>query len=203
MDRIEFLVEEASVAEVLKLILPQIMPDPWVLDENYFIRPHEGKSDLKKSIPNKIKAYRKGPSVGIVVLQDLDSNDCKQLKTELVSLCAQNANENTPFLVRIVCHELEAWYMGDTKALSMVFPRFKPQKYKNKNHFRNPDNCVNPKNLLKSILGVYPQIQKAREMGAKMDVNNNLSESFNQFIQGILRFISQNDKKPINEIGIN
>lgn len=55
MDRLEFLVEERSMAEVLKVLLPRILPASWVLDENYFIRPHEGKSDLKRSIPKKLK----------------------------------------------------------------------------------------------------------------------------------------------------
>lgn len=55
MDRLEFLVEERSMAEVLKVLLPRILPASWVLDENYFIRPHEGKSDLKRSIPTILR----------------------------------------------------------------------------------------------------------------------------------------------------
>lgn len=57
MDRLEFLVEERSMAEVLKVLLPRILPASWVLGENYFIRPHEGKSDLKRSIPKKLKGF--------------------------------------------------------------------------------------------------------------------------------------------------
>lgn len=193
MERLEFLVEESSAAEVLKAILPKILTDSWVLGVNYFIRPHQGKSDLKKSIPAKIKAFRKYPQkVGIVVLQDQDSNDCKALKSDLVKLCTDHANENTPFLVRIACHELEAWYIGDMNALGIAFPRFKPDNHRNKASFRNPDACVNPKNILKRILGDYSQTPKAREIGAQMDVNNNRSESFNQFVIGIKRFIEQN-----------
>lgn len=190
MMRIEFLVEEASTAEILRAILPQIMPEPWVLDENYFIRPHEGKKDLQKSIPRKVKAFGKFPQkVGIVVLQDQDSSDCKELKANLVRLCANHANENTPYLVRIACHELEAWYIGDMDALEAVFPRFNAKNYKNKAIFRNPDACVNPKNELKRILGEYSQLQKAKEMGAQMAINKNKSESFNQFIRGVKLFI--------------
>ena len=57
MDRIEFLVEEPSMAEVLKSLLPKILPAPWVLNENYFVRAHNGKSDLLRSIPNKLKGF--------------------------------------------------------------------------------------------------------------------------------------------------
>ena len=63
MDRLEFLVEERSMAEVLKVLLPRILPASWVLDENYFIRPHEGKSDLKRSIPKKLKGFAQHKAV--------------------------------------------------------------------------------------------------------------------------------------------
>ena len=36
MDRLEFLVEEESMAEILKVLLPQILSDSWKLNENYF-----------------------------------------------------------------------------------------------------------------------------------------------------------------------
>ena len=119
MDRLEFLVEERSMAEVLKVLLPRILPASWVLDENYFIRPHEGKSDLKRSIPKKLKGFaqHKEQTTGFIIIQDQDSNDCRQLKQELVALCKANQAPNIKFLVRIVCHELEAWYLGDMKAI--------------------------------------------------------------------------------------
>ena len=128
MDRLEFLVEERSMAEVLKVLLPRILPASWVLDENYFIRPHEGKSDLKRSIPKKLKGFaqHKEQTTGFIIIQDQDSNDCRQLKQELVALCKANQAPNIKFLVRIVCHELEAWYLGDMKAIQAVFPRFNP-----------------------------------------------------------------------------
>lgn len=92
MDRLEFLVEERSMAEVLKVLLPRILPASWVLDENYFIRPHEGKSDLKRSIPKKLKGFaqHKEQTTGFIIIQDQDSNDCRQLKQELVALCKAN-----------------------------------------------------------------------------------------------------------------
>lgn len=190
MDRIEFLVEELSMAELLKVVLPRILPAPWELDNNYYIHPHEGKSDLKRSIPTKLRAYRKRPfSTCFVVIQDQDSNDCKQLKQELVDLCKANKSDNITYLVRIVCHELEAWYMGDVEAIQSVFPRFKANMHRSTRIFRNPDACVNPKERLKKIVGEYPQIETAHKMAQQMDTNNNKSESFNQFVSGILKLI--------------
>ena len=85
MARIEILVEEPSMAEVLRIILPKVAPPEWILDQNYFIRKHQGKSDLKKSIPSKITAFSHfHEKVGVVIVQDQDSNDCKILKQSLL-----------------------------------------------------------------------------------------------------------------------
>lgn len=190
MDRIEFLVEEASVAEILKALLPQILPDPWVLDENYFIRVHNGKSDLRRSIPNKLRGFGQisNQVTGFVIVQDRDSNDCHVLKRELVQMCEANISVNIKYLIRIVCRELESWYIGDVNALHSVFPQFKVENIRSAK-FRDPDHCVNPKNELKKIVGEYPQIAIARKIGQYMHVGENRSESFKQFVSGVMRFI--------------
>ena len=51
MARIEILVEEPSMKEFLNILLPKILDNDWILNENYFIRSFEGKSDLQKNIP--------------------------------------------------------------------------------------------------------------------------------------------------------
>ena len=113
MDRLEILVEEPSIAEVLKVMLPKVLPSGWSLGENCFVRPHEGKQDLQQSIPRKIRvATKKDITTGFIILQDQDNDDCKSLKAKLVNLCqdAQKGYAVVPYKVRIVCHELEAWY---------------------------------------------------------------------------------------------
>jgi hypothetical protein len=47
MKEIVFLVEELSMKEFLKAILPKVIPD----NVSYTIIHHEGKQDLEKSIP--------------------------------------------------------------------------------------------------------------------------------------------------------
>ncbi|NJN77574.1 MAG: hypothetical protein HC803_03985 [Saprospiraceae bacterium] len=54
---VEILVEELSMKNVLDIILHQILPEGYVLGVNCFIRPHQGKSDLQKSIPIKVNAF--------------------------------------------------------------------------------------------------------------------------------------------------
>ena len=190
LDRLEILVEEPSMAEVLRGLLPGILPNGWELDVNCFIRPHEGKQDLQRSLPHKLAAAcKKNIKVGFVVLQDQDSSDCKELKRRLVGLCegVLSYGENVVFKIRIVCHELEAWYLGDMNAIERTFPRFHATRFRNKKLFRNPDNCLNPKAELKRIVGEYPQIATARDMAANMNIEENVSGSFKCFIDAILQ----------------
>ncbi len=49
-----FLLEEPSIATVLNEILPKILPDTI----SFICIPHQGKQDLAKSIPTKIKAFK-------------------------------------------------------------------------------------------------------------------------------------------------
>ena len=185
MDRLEILVEEPSIAEVLKLILPKVLPEGWTLGSNCFVRHHEGKHDLQQSIPRKIRvASRKDITTGFKILQDQDSNDCRVLKAKLVKLCqdAQTGGAAVPFKIRIVCHELESWYLGDMDAIEKVFPRFRASNFKRNKKFRQPDECLNPKQELKRIVGDYPQIATAREIAQHMNIEGNNSLSFRCFI---------------------
>lgn len=122
--RVEFLLEEESMKHVLEILLPKILPPTYRLNENCFLRPHNGKSDLRNSIPKKVKvfsAFRE--ETKLVILHDQDSNDCTVLKKDLQKLCEENGD--CPVLIRIPCRELEAWYLGDMEAVEQAYPRFK------------------------------------------------------------------------------
>lgn len=193
MERLEILVEEPSIAEVLQIILPKVLPEGWALGKNCFIRYHEGKQDLQQSIPRKISvASKKDLTTGFIILQDQDSNDCRELKAKLVSLCesAQKGNNFVPYKVRIVCHELESWYLGDMDAIEKVFPRFHAANYRGKKQFRQPDECVNPKQELKRLLGDYAQISTAREIASNLDIGGNKSRSFQCFISSLKQMLN-------------
>lgn len=189
--RIEFLLEEYSMKVFLENLLPRILPTHIKLNEHYFIRAHEGKSDLKKSIPKKIQAFNSlNTPVGIVILHDQDSNDCILLKNELLSLCNASGS-NVKCLVRIVCRELESWYLGDMEAIKSAYPKFKPEKYKNRSKFRNPDN-LNAFLEIKKILPFFQKVEGARNISPYINTSNNKSASFLHFIGGITKFIEIN-----------
>jgi hypothetical protein len=185
---IEILVEESSMKHFLENILPQILPDGINLNQNCFIRAHEGKQHLKKEIPKKIRAYKhlKTP-VKVVIIQDQDSSDCKVLKAELTQMV--NNSGPLPHLVRIACRELESWYIGDMGAIERVYPKFKAEKYRNWDKFRNPDLC-NASHELKKIIPEFQKGVASREISKYIKLSNNKSISFMHLINGLQSFLN-------------
>jgi hypothetical protein len=53
-----FLLEEPSIKNVLEQLLPKIIPS----ELTYICIAHQGKQDLAKSIPTKIKAFQYNPN---------------------------------------------------------------------------------------------------------------------------------------------
>ena len=90
MNELVFLLEEASIIEVLKVLVPNIVPNHVACR---FV-PHDGKSDLKKSIPRKLRAWRT-PGVRFVVVRDKDHGDCHAVKDKLLELCQEGRRTDT------------------------------------------------------------------------------------------------------------
>jgi len=186
MEKVEILVEELSMKEFLIIVLPRILSPHWQFNKNYFIRVFSGKSDLHKNIPRKMLVYQNDKQkTGVVIIQDQDSNDCKKLKKDLLSLA--NTNGNCPLLVRIVCRELESWYLGDLCAIEQAYPQFDANKYQNKSKFRNPDK-LNAYDELQKILHEFQKVSGAKAIAPHISLDNNTSESFQQTLNGIKNF---------------
>jgi hypothetical protein len=115
--RLVFLLEEPSTKYLLDGLLPRLMPG-WVAGQHFLCVPHEGKSDLDRSLPRKLAAWRV-PGDRFVVLRDNDAAVCEDVKARLTRLCADSGRADT--LVRLVCQELEGWYLGDLDALAQAF----------------------------------------------------------------------------------
>ncbi|MCX7927304.1 MAG: DUF4276 family protein [Candidatus Omnitrophica bacterium] len=201
---LEILVEELSAEAALKNLLPKILGD----NVSFKIIPHQGKKDLLKKLPQKLKAYSKwiDNQIKLVVLIDLDKEDCKKLKSELNRIAKNSGlkikttigelTSNFQILNRIAIEELESWFLGDKNALIKTYPKLKPKIF-NKSKFRNPDAIKDPWEELERILqknGYYSQglekIQNARLISSNMDINNNASKSFNCFQQSLKLLIS-------------
>ena len=98
-----------------------------------------------------------------------------------------NLNGFCPKLVRIVCKELESWYIGDFEAVHKAYPKFNPTNFKNKSRFRNPDIC-NASIEMKKIVPEFQKVGGAKKIAPFIDIEKNRSESFQQTISGLKRF---------------
>ena len=185
MTKLVFLVEEPSMADLLDGLLPRLFPAL-----RFQCVPHDGKQDLEKSIPRKLRAWRE-PGVRFVVARDQDSADCRQVKARLADLC-RNAGR-ADVLVRVVCRELEAWYVGDPEALVQAFPgaRRRMLRELSRARYRNPDTVVRPS---EAIAKQIPEFQKrlgARRMAILLSQENR-SRSYQVFLEGVERLSRRN-----------
>ena len=182
--RLVFLLEEPSMNHLLAGLLPRLMPG-WVDGEHFLCVPHEGKSDLDRSIPRKLAAWRV-PGDRFVVLRDNDAEVCKEVKTRLVKLCVESGRPDT--LVRLVCQELEAWYLGDLLALAVAYEEPKLQTASMRKRFANPDAWEKPSAEVQRVLPAFQKGQGARRMGMTLrGPDDSRSRSFKVFVAGVRR----------------
>lgn len=180
--RIIFLLEEPSMKTLLVGLLPHVFPG-WVEHVHFVCIPHEGKSDLDKSIPTKLKAWRV-PGDRFVIVRDNDNADCVNLKARLRKLCEASGRPDT--LVRLVCQELESWYIGDIRALALAFdPQLDTPALRKR--FAEPDTWQKPSKELERLVPEFQKGLGARLMGQHLRENGNLSRSFNVFVNGVKR----------------
>ncbi|HCF05839.1 MAG: Uncharacterized protein JG774_1017 [Desulfomicrobiaceae bacterium] len=184
--RVVFLLEEPSMKAFLSAFLPRLIPG-WREGEHFLLVPHEGKSDLEKSIPRKLKAWRE-PGTRFVIVRDNDRADCAALKARLLGLC-----QNTPrrVLVRLVCQELEAWYLAQPNALADAYPaRAKAITNLANRHRDDPDGCPKPSRELTRVIPEFQKHSAARQLGQRLDPNDTRSASFRVFVTGVQQLVA-------------
>ena len=182
MRRLVFLLEERSMKVLLDGLLPRLFPDL-----AFLCVPHEGKQDLEKSIPRKLRAWRE-PGVRFVVLRDNDGGDCQALKGQLRALCHSGGREDT--LIRIACQELEAWYLGEPEALAEAFDKDQLRPIGRRARYRDPDAVVRPASALAELVPEFQKVSGARRMASRLSRERNRSRSFQVLIEGIEREVS-------------
>ena len=191
MKKLAFLLEEDSARIFLEGFLPRAFPvisDREKFEPKFF--PFEGKHDLRHRLPKKLKEWRV-PNSAFVVLQDQDREDCRKAKERLVAICQEPGARHTKATVRIVCRQLENWYLGDLAAVDSVYGMGLQKKYGNKSRFRNVDELDGEKTLSRITGNEYQKVGGSRKMGLAMntDYSQNNSHSFRVFCQHINRLI--------------
>jgi hypothetical protein len=183
MNTLVFLLEEPSAREMLQGFLPKLIP-PGV-DIRYVV--FEGKNDMGEQLVGKLRGWRK-PDTAFVILRDKDSGDCLEVKKELVTRCQQGAKPET--LVRIACHEIESWYLGDLAAVEAGLGVRGLAAQQTKAKYRNPDHLGNAKQeLIRLTGGVYQEIGGSRVIGKHLRTDGNRSHSFVAFVVGLRRIL--------------
>ena len=144
--------------------------------------PHEGKSDLERSIPRKLRGWRE-PGVRFAVVRDNDGGDCHALKDDLRGLCRAGRRDDT--LIRIACQALEAWYLGEPDALADAFGREAVRRIGQQARFREPDAVSRPSEAVEELAPEFQKVSGARRMAQHMTRERNRSTSFRVFMAGI------------------
>lgn len=180
--------EEPSAKTVFNQILPKILPEV-----AFCIYSHQGKQDLEKALKTTVPPISRLPGARILIIRDQNSGKCKVVKQRLQDLIKNQCQ--SPYLIRIACHELESWFLGDLNAVKRAYPKFKLEHHQNKVNFRQVDNIENPSQFLLSIIPEYqgrewlPKLEVSEKISQFLDLSNNHSTSFNHTVTGIKELI--------------
>jgi len=196
---IEILVEERSMEEALKNLLPHML----LPETTYRIISFQGKPNLLRHLPNRLRGYACWitDEYRILVLLDEDRQNCLALKQQLEAAAQQTGlstktsagGARFQVLNRIVIEELEAWFLGDIDAIRRAYPRI-PATLANAPKFRNPDSVAggtwetleNTMQRFGYFKGGYAKVEAARAISIHMDPIRNRSRSFQVFRDGLI-----------------
>ena len=167
--------------ELLDGLLPRLFPSL-----NFICVPHEGKRDLERSIRHKLRAWRV-PGDHFVILRDNDNEDCVALKDRLRDLCRGSGHDDA--LIRIVCQELEAWYLGQPDAMADAFGDESLRKIGSIRRYHDPDARSNPSKDIAKHCRFFQKVDAARRMADYLSPEGNRSNSFNVFISGVTKLL--------------
>ena len=208
----EILTEDISGKIALESIVEKIL-GPSGQDHTYDFRPYKGcgrlpknlkpKTDASKRVlldrlPILLRGYGKsfpGYPFAVIVVVDLDNRDCMSFKQELLDVL-NACNPRPTTLFRIAIEESEAWLLGDRDALVAAYPRAKKQVL---DSYEQDSICGTWQKLADAVyLGGSQALERlrgyqagpekcewARKIGPLMDVDNNESQSFRVFRDGI------------------
>lgn len=167
-------------------ILPKLAPE-FREHEHWVVLSHEGKADLEKSFPRKVKQWQE-PGAQFIILRDNDGGDCCALKSRLLSMLPENVES---CLVRIVCQELESWLIGDPTALAAAYPGARKQVSLNRLTKRQPDLFTNASELIQQFTGTGAKTLRAEQIAIHMEPGRNRSTSFQVFCRGVEQLIQR------------
>lgn len=194
--RVHVLVEGPSERALVERWAPRAFKG-----HEFVVRPHQGKGTLPQNLdarpdprhrglldllPATLRAYASTPSMaddGVLVLVDADTADYAALESRLIEFAARQRPLRV--VVRFAVEELEAFYLGDLRALKAAFPRADMAKAR----AYQPDSIVGTAELFDEIIddGGLRKVVWAERMGAHLTTRpaKSRSPSFRALCKGI------------------
>ena len=178
--------EEPSAMNLLKGILPRLLPPGMNVCYHVF----KGKQHLDKNIGRRLRNYCL-PGARFLVMRDQDAGDCKNVKQQLQTI-VNTTGKSAATKIRIACHELETFYLGDLPAVESALLLKNIARQQNTAKYRAPDTMPNPSELLKNLTSSkYQKIAGSRAIAPHLKLDgSNRSTSFNNLVDGIRRLVS-------------
>lgn len=171
---IVFLCEEMSITPILRTLMSHDFPD-LIEGLDWQIITFQGKADLEKNFSHRMRNWTYN-TPKFVILRDNDGGDCIRLKKRL-SLRAQESEK--PFSIRIVCQEIESWFIGDLEAVEKAYPQSNASSYVERSKFRNPDTLGNASEELTKLTSTHSKVGRALKISTHLNLDTNRSPSFN------------------------
>lgn len=165
----------------MEQLLPRLVPDL-----SFLCIEHEGKTDLEGSLPRKLRAWNV-PGDRFIVIRDSDGALPGALEARLAALCATAGRAEVP--VQIAYQELEAWYLGDLRALADAYA-INLDAHIGKAVYRNPDLIGSPSSLVKSLVSTFQKVDGARRLGERLHPDSNNSPSFKETCDAIQELVA-------------
>ncbi|MBK6717219.1 MAG: DUF4276 family protein [Burkholderiales bacterium] len=181
MRHLVFLLEGPSEKEALEAWVPTLLP-PGV--QSHFIV-FEGKQDMERRMALKLRHWMQ-PDSRFIVLRDQDSADCTDVKAALLARCTESGRA-ADCIVRIACHELESFFLGDWQAVAQAFSLPRLADLDRKAIYRDPDRIALPEAELRRHVPGYQKRGGARRIAPLMDLERNRSRSFVKLREAITR----------------
>ncbi len=183
MKELVFFLEEESARVLLEDVVPRLVSPNTSIPVRFII--FEGKQDLEKQLLKKLRGYE-NPNARFIVMRDQDQTDCRKTKKKLVALCRSAGRSETT--VRIACHELESFYLGDLSAVEKGLGITGIASRQSKARFRDPDQLQKPSlELEKLTRKVYQKVSGSRAIAPHLNLHEPRSRSFHHLIAAIRR----------------
>jgi hypothetical protein len=172
---IVFLTEEES----MKVTLERLISTKWptaVQGVEWIVLCFQGKSDLEKNVLTKMQQWNYGDPHFIVL----------RVKERL----RQKADgAGKPFSVRIVCNELESWFLGELNAVEAAFPASRATLLKNTAKYRNPDLLTNASDELHKLVDISGKVSRAKAIAEHFKPDDCVSHSFSELRMKVLELM--------------